>query len=188
MSSIISPRDTIADLAQVDGRAELINGRIIHLRPLGDYPSEIAQEIIFRLRDYTKKHGQGYAKTSKVAYVISSLHSGRESFCPVASYFAGELPPRNMGFIEGPPTFAVEVRSENDYGERAEAAMAAKRADYFAAGTLVVWDVDPRKEVINIYRASDPLTADQRGRNQQADAEPALPGWSMTVNEVFDVT
>ena len=48
-----------------------------------------------------------------------------------------------MRFIEGAPTFAVEVRSENDYGPAAEVALAEKREDYFAAGTTVVWDVDP---------------------------------------------
>jgi len=47
-----------------------------------------------------------------------------------------------MRFASGAPIFAVEVRSENDYGPAAERAMAAKRADYFACGTLVVWDVD----------------------------------------------
>ena len=61
-----------------------------------------------------------------------------------------------MKFFEGAPVFAVEVRSEGDYGPRAEAAMARKRSDYFAAGTLVVWDVDLLSEdVVNVYRASD---------------------------------
>ena len=46
-----------------------------------------------------------------------------------------------MRFIEGSPDFAAEVRSENDYGDDAELEMAEKRADYFAAGTQVVWDV-----------------------------------------------
>jgi hypothetical protein len=35
--------------------------------------------------------------------------------------------------------------------------MAAKRADYFAAGTLVVWDVDVlREQVVRVYRAVFP--------------------------------
>jgi len=50
--------------------------------------------------------------------------------------------PTSMRFLEGAPIFAVEVCSENDYGRAAEREMADKRADYFAAGTLVVWDVD----------------------------------------------
>ncbi len=40
---------------------------------------------------------------------------------------------------------------------RAEREMAAKRADYFAAGTQVVWDVDVlRGELIRVFRANDP--------------------------------
>ncbi len=64
-----------------------------------------------------------------------------------------------MKFFQGAPVFAVEVRSEGDYGPRAEREMAAKRADYFAAGTLVVWDVDLLSEnVVRVYRANDPAT------------------------------
>jgi Uma2 family endonuclease len=51
-----------------------------------------------------------------------------------------------MRFCEGAPVFAVEIRSENDYGPVAEREMATKRADYFACGTLVVWDIDLQSE------------------------------------------
>ena len=71
-----------------------------------------------------------------------------------------------MRFIDGAPTFAVEVRSEEDYGPAAQREMAAKRADYFEAGTLVVWDVDPVARTI-------------------ADAEPAVPGWKVSVDDIF---
>lgn len=37
----------------------------------------------------------------------------------------------------------------------AEREMAEKRVDYFAAGTLVVWDVDPEDEVVHVYRGFD---------------------------------
>ena len=82
--------------------------------------------------------------------------------------------------------FAVEVRSENDYGPSAERQMAKKRADYFAAGTLVVWDVDLLSEdVIRVYRASDPERATIYLRGQIAEAEPAVPGWTMAVDDLF---
>jgi Uma2 family endonuclease len=64
--------------------------------------------------------------------------------------------------------------------------MAAKRADYFAAGTLVVWDVDALDEqLIRVYRAADPATPTVYGRADLAEAEPALPGWSMRVDDLF---
>ena len=91
-----------------------------------------------------------------------------------------------MKFSEGAPVFAVEVRSEGDYGPRAERAMAAKRADYFAAGTHVVWNVDLLSDdVVRVYRASDPERATIYRRGKTAEAEPAVPGWTMAVDDLF---
>src|SRR6266478_9077015 len=89
---------------------------------------------------------------------------------------------RRMGmrFAEGAPIFAVEVRSENDYGRAAEEKMQENRADYFACGTLVVWDVDLLSpDVIKVYRASDPENPTIYRRGEIAEAEPAVPGWRM---------
>lgn len=91
-----------------------------------------------------------------------------------------------MKFFEGAPVFAAKVRSEGDYGPVAEREMARKRADYFAAGTLVVWDVDLLSdEVVKVYRASDPENPIACGRGETVDAEPALPDWKMPVDELF---
>jgi Uma2 family endonuclease len=95
------------------------------------------------------------------------------------------MPANPMRFIEGPPTFAAEVRSENDYSRRAEAEMADKRADYFAAGTKVVWDVDPQAECVHVYKASDPSQPTTYHRGQVAEAEPAVPGWRVAVDSIF---
>ena len=92
-----------------------------------------------------------------------------------------------MEFCEGAPLFAVEVRSKNDYGPVAEQEIAAKRADYFAYGTQVVWDVDLLSEaVIKSYKASDPEQPVIFRRGDMADAEPAVPGWQMAVNNLFE--
>ncbi len=64
--------------------------------------------------------------------------------------------------------------------------MATKRQDYFAAGTLVVWDVDVLQlEVIRVYRASNPQEPRVYRRGEVAEAEPAVPGWSMLVDDLF---
>jgi Uma2 family endonuclease len=77
-------------------------------------------------------------------------------------------------------------RSEGDYGPKAEEAMAAKRADYFAAGTRVVWDVDLLcDDVVRVYRAGDPNQPTVYRRGEMAEAEPAVPGWIMPVDDLF---
>jgi len=91
-----------------------------------------------------------------------------------------------MEFIQGAPVFAVEVRSKSNYRPAAEGAMAAKRVDYFAAGTQAVWDVDLLgADVVRVHRASDPDRPRGYRRGERAEAEPALPGWSMPVDELF---
>ena len=93
-----------------------------------------------------------------------------------------------MKFVDGAPDFAVEVRSEGDYGPAAERAMTAKRQDYFDAGTLAVWDVDLESEdVVRLFREGDSETpAAVFRRGELAHAEPAVPGWTMPVNDLFE--
>ncbi|MFO0952239.1 MAG: Uma2 family endonuclease [Isosphaeraceae bacterium] len=185
MSSATRPAATVEDLARIDGKAELIGGRIIHLLPTGRRPSRIAGRILRGLDEHSERTGVGEAYTSNVGFVVPALLSGRQSFSPDASYFAGPFPENEMKFLEGPPTFAVEVRSEGDYGPAAEREMAAKRADYFEAGTLAVWDVDPVGERIRKYLPDSPDRPIPFGRGQEADAEPAVPGWRIAVDRIF---
>ena len=59
--------------------------------------------------------------------------------------------------------------------------------DYCAAGTKVVWDVDVLREgLVRVYRADDPEHPTMFHRGETADAEPAVPGWRMLVDELFD--
>ncbi len=184
--AITSQRATLDDLMRTEGKAELIDGRIVQFMATGRRPNRIAARIFRRLDEYTETSGVGEAYTDNMGFSVPQLPSGRESFSPDASYFAGPFSPDDMKFIAGAPTFAVEVRSENDTGDAAEGEMAAKRADYFAAGTLVVWDVDPIAETIDRYLFTAPTTPVRFQRGQTADAEPAVPGWRISVDDVFD--
>jgi Uma2 family endonuclease len=109
----------------------------------------------------------------------------RETVSPDAAFYTG--PRTGMDFYAAAPAFAAEVRSKGDYGVIAEREMEAKRLDYFAAGTQVVWDVDLLDEtVVRKYLAADPSTpAAVFRRGEVADAEPAVPGWRMPVNDLF---
>ena len=173
---------TIEDLYKVEGKAELVNGEIVEMPPAGDEPGQAGFEIAIRLREYARQTQRGLAVPDNVGFRVNLPH--RKSFSPDAAYHTG--PRTGMRFLEGAPSFAVEVRSENDYGPAAEEKMRAKRADYFACGTLVVWDVDLQSEdVIKSYKASDPDNPAIFRRGDIADAEPAVPGWRMPVDGLF---
>ena len=175
-------RATIEDLYKVEGKAELVNGEIVAMPPAGEDPGMAGGEIFARLREYARQTRQGRAFPDGVGFEVDLPH--RKAFSPDAAYHIGS--PTGMRFAQGAPVFAVEVRSENDYGPAAERAMKEKRADYFAAGTLVVWDVDLQSEdVIKSYKASDPDNPVIFQREEIADAEPAVPGWRMAVDDLF---
>jgi Uma2 family endonuclease len=172
---------SIEDLYKVEGKAELVNGEIVHMSPTGGLPHYAAREITLSLRRYEETMKTGYAIGDNTAFIVNLPH--RKSFSPDAGFYTGKI---TMKFFDGPPIFAVEVRSETDYGPKAERAMAKKRADYFAAGTLVVWDVDlMNDDVVRVYRSNDPANGRCYRRGEIAEAEPAVPGWSMPVNDLF---
>ena len=176
-------RATIEDLYKVEGKAELVHGEIVEMPPAGDAPGVAGFHIAMRLHDYAQQTGRGRAYPDGVGFHVNLPH--RESCGPDAAYHIGRR--TGMRCLEGAPIFAVEVRSENDYGHAAEEKMQAKRADYFACGTLAVWDVDLLNEdVIKSYKASDPEHPVIFRRGDMVDAEPAVVGWRMSVNDLFE--
>lgn len=173
---------TIQALYQIDCKAEIVDGELKVMSPTGAAPGFAGDEIFVSLRAYARQTKKGRAVSDNKGFLADLPH--RASFSPDAAFYIGPDP--GMKFFEVPPIFAAEVRSEGDYGPTSEKEMAQKRADYFAAGTLVVWDVDLLSEdVVKVYRASDPETPTIYRRGQMAEAEPALPGWTMPVDDLF---
>lgn len=177
----------VADLSRVEGKAEIVDGRILHLPMTGFEPARIGAYLFVALWNFVRSNRlPGVAFGDGTGFLVDLPH--RKSFAPDASYYEG--PDTGMKFGQGAPVFAVEVRREHDYGRAAERDMRDKRGDYFAAGTLVVWDVDPlgADAVIRSFRdgeAEIPAAVFRRGGI--ADAEPAVPGWTLPVADLFPV-
>jgi Uma2 family endonuclease len=177
-------RATIEDLYKVpeNGKAEIVNGELVRMSPTGDMPGYAGDAICVYLWHYSKRTKSGRAVGDNKGFIVHLPN--RDSFSPDAAFYVG--PSSGMKFFEGAPVFAVEVRSEHDYGPNAERLIAEKRRDYFAAGTLVVWDVDLLgSDVVKVYRATDPDKPTLYRRGEMAEAEPAVPGWSMPVDDLY---
>jgi Uma2 family endonuclease len=178
-------RATIEDLYNIPEsvKAEIVNGELILMSPTGGDPGFAGDEIFVSLRQFARQSKRGRAVGDNKAFHVNL--PSRDSFSPDAAFYVGPNP--RMKFYEGAPIFAVEVRSENDYGPKAERRIAQKRADYFAAGALVLWDVDLlSQDVIKSYSSDDPNKPKIYRRGEIADAEPALPGWSFLVDDLFE--
>ena len=175
-------------LMREEGKAEIINGRIVRFDMTGHKPTKAAGRIYFTLMLWQQQTGAaGDPLTDGAAFLCRLPH--RQSFSPDAAYYTGA--PAGMKFLPTTPVFVAEVRSEGDYGAAMEAELEAKRADYFACETEVVWDVDLLADtdapVVRKYTkaggAQSPVAVYKRG--EVADAEPAVPGFTMPADDLF---
>jgi Uma2 family endonuclease len=172
---------TIADLERVPGKAEIVNGKLVLMSPTGDDHNTAVLNISTSLKLHQRAYRGGRPYTDNGAFILSPTRT----VSPDVSWYVG--PRTGSKFLRGAPLFAVEIRSESNYGPAAEREMAWKRADYFAAGTQIVWDVDVLREgVIRVYRAPDPENPTLYRRGEVAEAEPAVPGWRFPVDELWD--
>ena len=108
---------TLDDLYRVPehGKAELVDGELIRMAPAGFLPNRAAGAIYASLRAYERRLKRGYAVSDNAGFRVNLPH--RESFSPDAAFHMGGS--TGMRFLEGAPVFAVEVRSEGDYGPAA---------------------------------------------------------------------
>jgi Uma2 family endonuclease len=174
----------IASLYDVPGKAEIVRGAIVRMSPTGALHGRAVGAIFSSLRAYAERIGSGTALGDNVGFLVNLPH--RWSFCPDASFHIG--PDTGEEFLDRAPILAIEVRSKAEYGNAAEKRMAAKRADYFAAGSEIVWDVDVLRDgIVRVFRRTAPDTPTEYRRGQIAEAEPAVPGWTMAVDELFTI-
>ncbi len=178
----LAVEELFEQLRHIEGKAEIVDGRIVLMSPTGAWPSLAALKIATSLLTYVRRARRGLAVADNATFQVDLPH--RTSFSPDAAYYEG--PPAKMGPFPQAPRFAVEVRSLGDYGPRAERQQAEKREDYFAAGTLVVWDVDLlSNDVIRSYASSAPNEPVIFRPADTAHAEPAVPGWTVSVQELL---
>jgi Uma2 family endonuclease len=77
------------------------------------------------------------------------------------------------------PDLAVEVLSHsNRPGE-----MTLKRQDYFAAGVLLVWEIDPDSRTVDVY--TSPTDVDRLTEADTLDGGTVLPGFTLPLLQLF---
>jgi Uma2 family endonuclease len=77
------------------------------------------------------------------------------------------------------PDVVVEILSRgNTPGE-----MAAKRQEYFEAGVLLVWDIDPRGRTVQVYTSPTAMTT--LGMTDRLEGGSVLPGFTLPLTALF---
>lgn len=173
---------TLRDVIEVhrrEGRiCELVGGVLLE-KAMGEEESQLAVFVAEMLNAFVRKHNLGTTTGPDGAKEIK-LKLVR---IPDVSFTSWDrMPGRRRTKRRVPrvvPNLAIEILSHgNTPGE-----MKAKRKDYFEAGVDLVWEIDPKRRRVKVYRSLTDvrvLTEDDR-----LDGEHVLPGFEFSLAELF---
>lgn len=173
--------DVIALLDAADKRlCELVDGVLVE-KTMGAQESLLASILIGILWDFVRPRKLGWVLPPDGAIRLFP----RLVRIPDVSVLlrkrvpGGKFP--KVPLLNIAPDLAVEVLSpSNTPGE-----MKRKLRDYFLAGVRVVWVIDPRKRVADIY--TSPVRRRRITGQQPLHAKGILPGFALPLRELFDL-
>jgi len=171
--------EELYDLPLDDVRVELVRGDLVCEPPAGFGHGVRASEVAYHLRRFLEGHPAGVVCGAETGFVLSrnpdTVRAPDAAF--VSAERAGRLADQER-FFEGPPDLAVEVRSPGDLQRE----VAEKVADYLAAGTRLVWVIDPRRRTVTVHRPG--ADASILGPDESLDGGDVLPGFSLPVSRL----
>lgn len=161
---------------------ELVRGELITMAPAGVQHGDIGGEIYTPLRTYARSRDLGLVLGPDTGYTLARNPDTVRS--PDVSFISKSRVPHPLpqGFFPGAPDLAVEVLSPRDTVEEME----EKVDEYLMAGAKLVWVVNPRRQTISVYRKDGTITILRR--EDSLDGEGVVPGFSLSLAEVFPVT
>lgn len=177
-SSALTARDV--ERVSLPGKlVELVRGQLVVREPPGTRHGAIAAKLGYYLSDFVQQHGLGIVFAQDTGFKIGSdpdtVRAPDVAF--VSRDRAAQIPPR--GYADLAPDLLAEILSPGD----APAEVLAKVADWLAAGTRLVWLVDPQRPEVRVYRRDGSLSI--LGENDALEGEDVLPGFTCPLVQVF---
>ncbi len=84
--------------------------------------------------------------------------------------------------LHGAPELVVETRSPSNRRNKEK----LKRQDYFDNGAQMIWDVEPKKQIIWVYEAATPDQNVEYQGEAEISCEALFPGWKRKVADFFN--
>ena len=181
-----SPKPTLMTAEDVlllpdDGNQyELSEGELIVMSPASYWSSIVALAFAERIRAFVQEHHLGIVAGADGGML---LKRGPDTLrAPDVSFVHRDRIPPGVsrgGFIPVAPDLAVEVLSPSDRFSQVN----RKIRDYFAAGTRLVWVVDPGDRLTMVYHPDRPVEI--IGPDGILDGEDVLSGFTLSFAELW---
>jgi Uma2 family endonuclease len=174
---------TAEDLLRMpdDGfRYELVKGQLRKMSPAGQRHGRIAIRVSTSLDNYVTLNKLGAVFAAETGFLISSEPDTVRA--PDVA-FVSQKRLDEVGDVEGywpgAPDLIVEVISPGDIYTEVE----EKVLEWLDAGTRMVVVINPRKRAVTVYRSLTDIIV--LTENETLDGGDVVPGWLVTVRDVF---
>jgi Uma2 family endonuclease len=170
--------DALASLQQGRRLFELVDGVLVE-KGMGYSESLLASLLITLLNEFVRPRNLGMVTGESGTF---RLFPGLLRIPDVAFTSWDRTPGRRRPTQPVPhlaPDLAVEVLSASN----TPAEMARKRQEYFAAGAVLLWEVDPAARTVTVYTA--PGQPAVLGEADTLDGGAVLSGFTLPLRELF---
>jgi Uma2 family endonuclease len=159
-------------------QVELVRGRLVVREPPGTRHGAIAANLAYYLSDFVRRLEAGIILAQDTGFKIAADPDTVRA--PDVAFLSRErvaqVPDR--GYAPLAPDLVAEIVSP---GEPAD--VLAKVADWLAAGTRLVWVIDPERTEARIYRKDGSLRVLPAAGD--LDGEDVLPGFVCRLKDVL---
>jgi Uma2 family endonuclease len=172
--------DELLALPDDSRRRELVAGLMVSEPPASFRHGDIAAEVFTRLSEYVRQRDLGRVVSTETGFLLARNPDTVRA--PDVAFVARSKIQRAgafRGYFPGAPDLAVEVLS---LSER-PAAVHAKIGDYLAAGSRLVWVIDPSNRQVRVHRSL--LQPSILEATSILEGDDVLPGFSVRVARLF---
>jgi len=172
--------DELLALPDDNRRHELVAGLDVSEPPASFRHGDIAAEVFTRLSEYVRPRDLGRVVSTETGFLLArNPDTVRAPDVAFVSRSSIERAGAVRGYFPGAPDLAVEVLSPSER----PADVHAKIGDYLAAGSRLVWVIDPASRQVRVHRSLlQPSILDETA---MLVGDEVLPGFSVRVGRLF---
>ncbi|MFO0809089.1 MAG: Uma2 family endonuclease [Gemmataceae bacterium] len=173
---------TEADVVEIEARTDVICELVDHtlvVRPPNCRNSFLMMHVICRVMGYLDENDLGIAvgATAPIRIPNGNVRSASLLYIPWDNMPGRRIPSEPITSV--PPALAIDMLT----ADNTAAEMARKRADYFATGVKLVWQIDPDARTAQAFAGPDvAVVLDDAGT---LDGGTVLPGFALSLADLF---
>lgn len=172
--------DDLWNMPDHGGHRELVKGELRDMSPTGFGHGAIANNLTVALGSFVREHDLGIVVAAETGFILTrdpdTVRAPDLAFVKKSRIPVGDL---TVKYWAGAPDLAAEVISPWDKNFEVD----EKVEDWLAAGTLLVWIVNPRRKRVTVYR---PGVAEQiLTEADTLDGLDVVPGFRCPVKDIF---